>query len=111
VLKHGRSAAVQSLRVCILRTFLHLIFLLAPAAPCAGGNFLHALDYGAIAGCYQREQRLGVTPKFRVSPGLPARLPGMRYRTLPCFYLPAGLRLLPACPGSDALRQAAQAHF
>ncbi|KAL4421887.1 hypothetical protein ABPG77_003689 [Micractinium sp. CCAP 211/92] len=30
-----------------------------------GGNFLHALDFGAIAECYRREQRLGVTPKFQ----------------------------------------------
>lgn len=37
-------------------------------SPCAGGNFLHALDFGAIAECYRREQRLGVTPKFQVQP-------------------------------------------
>jgi hypothetical protein len=37
----------------------------APLA--AGGNFLHALDYGSVAACYRRERRLGITPKFQVS--------------------------------------------
>ena len=38
-----------------------------PCCPnAAGGNFLHALDFGALAGCYRRERRLGVTPKFQV---------------------------------------------
>jgi len=30
-----------------------------------GGNFLHALDYRAIADTFRREQRLGVAPKFQ----------------------------------------------
>lgn len=30
-----------------------------------GGNYLHPLDFGAIAACARREQRLGVRPKFQ----------------------------------------------
>lgn len=30
-----------------------------------GGNFLHALDFGTIAGVYRSERRLGVQPKFQ----------------------------------------------
>ena len=40
----------------------------------AGGNFLHALDLGIVAGVYRREQRLGIRAK--VDPGAAAK-PGL----------------------------------